>query len=96
MGDTFVGSVAGLPAACACCASVCRSRYAALAVDSLLLLPTWVAATCAPTPAPATLPSAPCRRLSPELRQRVRQRWAAFYKDFDYPLDDEEEAVADQ
>lgn len=36
------------------------------------------------------------RRLSPELRQRVRQRWAAFYKDFGYPLDEEEEAVADR
>lgn len=32
-----------------------------------------------------------CRPLSPELRQLVRQRWRAFYSDFGYPFDGDEE-----
>lgn len=41
----------------------------------------WVADAAAFLPLPIPRP------LSPELQQRVQQRWAGFYRDFGYPLE---------
>lgn len=41
-------------------------------------------------PAHLALLATLCRPLSPELRRRVQQRWAQFYRDFGYTLEEEE------